>query len=370
MVSSQGGYSDKGAKERVTFFAALTPKFMDFNFRVEFAHRMDILSDDIYKSAVENCRGDYVNTAKANSLCLNSLQRYEECTSGIDLKNILAPVCDKTDLKPSCQVMSFPLLPPCALDFVMMCRTNSTTTVIKRFIGSIWVGLRYPSCNDYTLSMLLVAYVVEAPSEMLEEDSKFVPLNPDDSSFGPPNEECVNVHLQALLLIGFQVDEVVKIQKFLKELEGEFLEVVLCTEDMLTGSLWEAINTKQPNLEASKIAKALPRICFLSGLTGEEMMMFIDAFPESGLAGTVFAAVVPNSADKPLLEVIEEIMGDHEMMNRRSQLSLGLKYFSSKEKAFVFGCSNSFVVLRRNHDKQARDIKINWHLIVDHAPCN
>ncbi|GJX72581.1 probable flavin-containing monooxygenase 1 [Tanacetum coccineum] len=96
----------------------LTPKFMDFKFRVEFAHRMDILSNDIYKSAVKNYRGDYVNTAKANSLCLNSLQRYEVCTSGIDLKNILAPVCDKTDLKPSCQVMSFPLLPPCALDFV------------------------------------------------------------------------------------------------------------------------------------------------------------------------------------------------------------------------------------------------------------
>nr|GEZ03818.1 serine carboxypeptidase-like 16 [Tanacetum cinerariifolium] len=54
-------------------------------------------------SAVENCRGDYVNTAQANSLCLNSLQRYEECTSGIDLKNILDPVCDKTDPKPSCQ---------------------------------------------------------------------------------------------------------------------------------------------------------------------------------------------------------------------------------------------------------------------------
>lgn len=34
----------------------------------------------------------------------------------------------------------------------------------------------------------------------------------------------------------------------------------------------------------------------------------------TGLAGAVFAAVVPNSADKPLLEVVEEIMGDHEMM--------------------------------------------------------
>lgn len=31
-----------------------------------------------------------------------------------------------------------------------------------------------------------------------------------------------------------------------------------------------------------QIARSLPRICFLSGLSGEEMMMFIDAFPETG----------------------------------------------------------------------------------------
>jgi hypothetical protein len=31
-----------------------------------------------------------------------------------------------------------------------------------------------------------------------------------------------------------------------------------------------------------QIAKSLPRICFLSGLGGEEMIMFIDAFPETG----------------------------------------------------------------------------------------
>ncbi|GKB02934.1 serine carboxypeptidase-like protein 16, partial [Tanacetum coccineum] len=88
----------------------LTDKFMDFNSRVEFSHRMALISDDIIsmilQSVVENCRGDYMNTVKANSLCLDSLQRYEECTSGIDLKNILDPVYDKTDPKPS-----FSLLP-------------------------------------------------------------------------------------------------------------------------------------------------------------------------------------------------------------------------------------------------------------------
>ncbi|KAK6135518.1 hypothetical protein DH2020_030732 [Rehmannia glutinosa] len=143
----------------------------------------------------------------------------------------------------------------------------------------------------------------DLPTE-LTEDSKFVPLNSEDPNYGPP----------ALLLLGFQVEEAAKIQQLLKELDGEFLEVIFCTEDMINCSLWEAVNTKQSNLEASKVAKSLPRICFLSGLTGEEMMMFIDAFPESGLEPPAFAALVPNSADKPLAELIDEIMGDHEML--------------------------------------------------------
>lgn len=110
------------------------------------------------------------------------------------------------------------------------------------------------------------------------------------------------------------MEEAEKIRQFLKELDGEFLEVIFCTEDMITCSLWEAMNTKQTNLEAVKVAESLPRICFLSGLSGEEMMMFIEAFPETGLEPAVFAALVPNSADKTLQELIEEVMGDHETL--------------------------------------------------------
>ncbi|KAL5801788.1 hypothetical protein ACOSQ3_033420 [Xanthoceras sorbifolium] len=149
------------------------------------------------------------------------------------------------------------------------------------------------------------------PIELIE-DSKFVPLNADDDKYGPP----------ALLLLGFEVEEEVKIRQFLKEMDGEFLEVIFCTEDMIPRSLWEAMHTKQPNLEAVKIAQSLPRICFLSGLSGEEMMMFIDAFPETGLEPAVFAALVPNSADKPLQELIEEIMGDHEMLTGEQSSSM------------------------------------------------
>jgi len=148
----------------------------------------------------------------------------------------------------------------------------------------------------------------EAPAELMEEDSKFVPLNADDPMYGPP----------ALLLIGFDKGETGKIQAFLKELEGEFLKVIHCTEEMTKQTLWDAMHTEQPNLEAVKIADSLPRICIFSGLTGEEMMMFINAFPETGLEPAAFAALVPNSAEKVLGEVIEEIMGDHEMLTGKN----------------------------------------------------
>ncbi|CAN1298571.1 hypothetical protein LINPERPRIM_LOCUS23880 [Linum perenne] len=162
------------------------------------------------------------------------------------------------------------------------------------------------SLKNKSLSRASSAEQAGIPNE-LAEDSKFVPLNADDPVFGPP----------ALLLLGFEVEEAAKMQQLLQEMGGEFLQLVFCTEDMISRSLWEAINTAQPNLEAVKVAKSMPRICFISGLSGEETMMFIDAFPETGLEAAVFAALVPNSADKPIYELVEEIMGDHEMMTGR-----------------------------------------------------
>nr|XP_045090791.1 uncharacterized protein LOC109752553 isoform X1 [Aegilops tauschii subsp. strangulata] len=164
-----------------------------------------------------------------------------------------------------------------------------------------------------------------SPAELVAEDSKFVPLNAEDPMYGPP----------ALLLIGFDKSETVKIQEFLKELDGDFLKVIKfcaccnrslqrkeqvihCTEEMTKQTLWDAMHTEQPNVEAVKIMKSPQRICIFSGLTGEEMMMFINAFPETGLEQAAFAALVPNSAEKVLAEVIEEIMGDHEMLTGKN----------------------------------------------------
>ncbi|XP_022002175.1 serine carboxypeptidase-like 13 [Helianthus annuus] len=75
----------------------LTNKFMDFNSRLEYAYRMALISNDIHKSAIDNCHGNYVDINSANSACANSLQRYEECTSHIQTNNILDPFCDEND---------------------------------------------------------------------------------------------------------------------------------------------------------------------------------------------------------------------------------------------------------------------------------
>ncbi|KAK8940580.1 hypothetical protein KSP39_PZI009840 [Platanthera zijinensis] len=86
----------------------------------------------------------------------------------------------------------------------------------------------------------------EGTSRELVDDPKFVPLNDDDPVFGPP----------ALLLMGFDSSETSKMLLFVKELDGEFLKIILCTEVMLTQSVWDALHTQQPDLKAVKVYKA------------------------------------------------------------------------------------------------------------------
>nr|XP_027104915.1 uncharacterized protein LOC113725762 isoform X4 [Coffea arabica] len=97
-----------------------------------------------------------------------------------------------------------------------------------------FVSCRGPfTCLKLNHCLKLRASSEGLPSELVDEDSKFVPLNAEDPRYGPP------------------------IQQLLKELDGDFLEVIFCTEDMITCCLWEAMNTKQPNLDAAKIKRMI-----------------------------------------------------------------------------------------------------------------
>eukprot|EP00246_Nothoceros_aenigmaticus_P018225 TRINITY_DN9458_c0_g2_i1.p1 TRINITY_DN9458_c0_g2~~TRINITY_DN9458_c0_g2_i1.p1 ORF type:complete len:232 (-),score=32.94 TRINITY_DN9458_c0_g2_i1:386-1081(-) len=145
----------------------------------------------------------------------------------------------------------------------------------------------------------------DIPQELLE-DSKFARIQNDDACFGPP----------ALLLLGFNAEDIYKVNKLMGEIDGEFMKVLLCTEQMLSYPLGMAIYADQSDIGKLKPADALPRICFISGLTGEEMMMLIQAFPQAGIEKPIFAGHVLNNTKKLLAELIEEILGDHERLSR------------------------------------------------------
>ncbi|CAM6012980.1 unnamed protein product [Sphagnum balticum] len=205
------------------------------------------------------------------------------------------------------------------------CRTITTRTIFSHCgsvrSGSLWLRRsvveeegellwkpKKPASASSTSSRLRrisAAANEKVPDEILE-DSKFVAINDDDPRFGPP----------AMLLLGFNKDEVVDVQNLVAYIGGEFMKVLLCTKEMVKGTLNNALAAEQPDLSDVEVLQGVPHICFLSGLTGEEILMFVRTFPQSGVKDTVFASHVPNNSNKLIEELIEEIMGDHERLTK------------------------------------------------------
>ncbi|KAH9535013.1 hypothetical protein CY35_17G031800 [Sphagnum magellanicum] len=204
-------------------------------------------------------------------------------------------------------------------------RPSITTTIFRHCVsvrsGSLWLRrsvveeeeelLWKPkkpasaSSTSLRLRRIRAAANEKVPDEILE-DSKFVAINDDDPRFGPP----------AMLLLGFNKDEVVDVQNLVAYMGGEFMKVLLYTKEMVKGTLNSALAADQPDLSDVEVVQGVPHICFLSGLTGEEILMFVRAFPQSGVKDTVFASHVPNNSNKLIEELIEEIMGDHERLTK------------------------------------------------------
>ncbi|XP_019165294.1 PREDICTED: serine carboxypeptidase-like 13 [Ipomoea nil] len=76
----------------------LTDKYADFNNRVVYAHRMGLLSDNLYKSTKVSCNGDYMDEHPQNEACQYDLQRVSMCTKKIYRDHILEPQCSNENL--------------------------------------------------------------------------------------------------------------------------------------------------------------------------------------------------------------------------------------------------------------------------------
>nr|GEV51149.1 putative peptidase S10, serine carboxypeptidase, alpha/beta hydrolase fold protein [Tanacetum cinerariifolium] len=99
--------NERGNKPQVnikgySIVSPLTDRFIDFNSRLEFQHRLALISDEIYESTKQTCRGNYVYIDPSNALCSHDLERVDECTSGINYSNVLEPMCDDVNPAPAC----------------------------------------------------------------------------------------------------------------------------------------------------------------------------------------------------------------------------------------------------------------------------
>ncbi|XP_059647897.1 serine carboxypeptidase-like 18 [Cornus florida] len=74
----------------------LTSEHDDKNSRVEYAHRLTLLSDGLYESVKRNCNAEYVNVDPNNADCVKDLQIVTECLEKVNLPQILEPECSFT----------------------------------------------------------------------------------------------------------------------------------------------------------------------------------------------------------------------------------------------------------------------------------
>ncbi|KAA8536290.1 hypothetical protein F0562_028768 [Nyssa sinensis] len=73
----------------------------DINSRIPYAHRVSLISDEIYESTKRNCYGEYINIDPKNALCANDLQVVSECIENICRPHILEPKCPFFSPKPN-----------------------------------------------------------------------------------------------------------------------------------------------------------------------------------------------------------------------------------------------------------------------------
>ncbi|KAI3940804.1 hypothetical protein MKW98_030123 [Papaver atlanticum] len=66
---------------------------MEKNARVEYAYGMGFVSYELYQSMRANCNGNFLNFDLSNANCSRNRQVYEDLISGINLSQILEPLC-------------------------------------------------------------------------------------------------------------------------------------------------------------------------------------------------------------------------------------------------------------------------------------
>ncbi|KAG7659413.1 Peptidase S10 serine carboxypeptidase [Arabidopsis suecica] len=85
----------------------LTDCVYDCNYRVPFAHKMALISDEFYESLKRTCRGEYVNVHPHDTQCLKFVEEFNKLTNRVCERHILHSCCETET--PSCYSYRFML---------------------------------------------------------------------------------------------------------------------------------------------------------------------------------------------------------------------------------------------------------------------
>lgn len=73
--------------------APATDAFTDKNCRVKYAHRLALISDQLYESATTSCNGNFVNVDSSNYQCSSDIDAIDKLVGNINFEMILEPDC-------------------------------------------------------------------------------------------------------------------------------------------------------------------------------------------------------------------------------------------------------------------------------------
>lgn len=108
-------------------------------------------------------------------------------------------------------------------------------------------------------------------------------------------------------------------RQLLDDMDAYFVKMSVVTPEMRRMRQGEALEVEQERPERQETDASCPRVCFLSGMTPEEALSVIDGFREAGLEQPLFAGVVPNSYEKSMEEIFDEVLADYEEARRKQQ---------------------------------------------------
>ncbi|KAJ8773295.1 hypothetical protein K2173_028472 [Erythroxylum novogranatense] len=77
-----------------------TDSTVDYNSRVPYAHRVGLISDELYQLLKNSCGNNYFNPDPSNTECTKNVMKYYQCTFAINPVHILEPICGFASPRP------------------------------------------------------------------------------------------------------------------------------------------------------------------------------------------------------------------------------------------------------------------------------